>query len=114
MDQDRSTIGLTPDAIRQLEEIQLKGWFDDAQDAARFAAAYAVRTGIQPGTASGSDTRWAIGGFDKTGEFRAIIAALHPEIAAPVRAIEYLTNEGLRLVHERLVAGGESPSALLD
>lgn len=114
MDQDRSTIGLTPDAIRQLEEIQLKGWFGDAQDAARFAAAYAIRIGIEPGTTSGSDTRWAIGGFDKTGEFRAIMAALYPGIAAPIRALEHLTNEGLRLVHERLVTGGESPSALLD
>lgn len=113
MDQDRSTIGLTPEAIRQLEEIQLKGWFDDAQDAARFAAAYAIRTGIQPGTTPGSDTRWAIGGFDKTGEFRSIISALHPDIVAPVRAIEYLTNEGLNLVHEHLVTRGETPAALL-
>lgn len=114
MDQDRSTIGLTPEAIRQLEEIQLKGWFDDAQDAARFAAAYAIRIGIEPGTTSGSDTRWAIGGFDKTGEFRAIMAATHPGVGAPVRALEYLTNEGLRLVHERLVSRGEAPDALLE
>ena len=113
-DQDRSTIGLTPEAVRQLEDIQLKGWFDDAQDVARFAAAYAIRANVAPGAASGVDTRWAIGLFDRTGEFRALMATLHPDIPTPVRALEHLTNDGLKLVHERLVGRGESPSALLD
>jgi len=114
MDQDRNTIGLTPAAVKQLEEIQLKGWFEDAQDGARFAAAYAIRKGVQLATLEGVETRWAIGGFDKSGEFRAIMAALYPDIQLPVRAVEYLTNEGLRLVHERLVTRGETPAALLD
>lgn len=113
MDQDRNTIGLTPEAVKQLDEIQLKGWFEDAQDAARFAAAYAIRQGVHPGISQGVDTRWAIGGFDKTGEFRALMAALHPDASTPVRCIEHLTNEGLRLIYERLVARGETPDALL-
>ena len=112
MDQDRNTIGLTPDAQKQLEAIQLKEWFEDAQDAARFACALALREGIQPNETKGSDTRWAIGGFDKSGEFRAIMAALHPEVSAPVKALEYLTNEGLRIIHERLVTRGETPAGL--
>jgi hypothetical protein len=114
MDQDRSTIGLTPEAIKQLEEIQLKGWFEDAQDAARFAAAYAIRLGMEPGTSPGVDTRWSISGFDKTGEFRAIVAALYPNVSAPVRAIEHLTNEGLKQVHSCLVVRGGTPASLLD
>jgi hypothetical protein len=111
-EQDRNTIGLTAEAIKQLEEIQLKGWFEDAQDAARFAAALAIREGLQPGAEQGVDTRWAIGGFDKSGEFRALMAALHPDTATPVRAIEHLTNEGLKLLHDRLVLRGETPAAL--
>lgn len=114
MDQDRNTIGLTPDAIKQLSEIQLKGWFEDAQDAARFAAAYAIRAGIEPSAAMSVDTRWGIGGFDKTGEFRSIIAVLRPDITTPIRALEHLTNEGLRLVHDRLVTRGENPASLFD
>ncbi|MES2326283.1 MAG: hypothetical protein V4499_02985 [Pseudomonadota bacterium] len=112
MDQDRNTIGLTSEAQKQLEAIQLKGWFEDAQDAARFACALAIREGLQPAETKGSDTRWAIGGFDKSGEFRAMMAALHPETATPVKALEYLTNEGLRLLHERLVSRGQTPAAL--
>jgi hypothetical protein len=112
MDQDRNTIGLTPEALKHLEAIQLKEWFEDAQDAAKFACALAIREGVQLGEARGSDTRWAIGGFDKSGEFRAIIAALHPEIVAPVKALEYLTNEGLKLLHDRLVLRGETPAGL--
>jgi hypothetical protein len=114
VDQDRNTIGLTPEAVKQLDEIQLKEWFEDAQDAARFAAAYALRAGVQPAVSQGVDTRWAIGNFDKDGDFRALMAAIHPDVATPVRAIEHLTNEGLRLVYERLVARGESPDALFD
>jgi hypothetical protein len=112
MDQDRNTIGLTPDAVKQLEEIQLKKWFEDAQDAARFACALAIREGVQPREAKGVDTRWAIGGFDKTGEFRAIMAALQPEATTPVKALEYLTNEGLRLIHDHLVVRGQTPADL--
>lgn len=114
MDQDRNTIGLTPDAQKQLEAIQLKEWFEDAQDAARFACALAIREGLELGETKGSDTRWAIGGFDKSGEFRAIIAALHPETTTPVKSLEYLTNEGLRLLHERFVVRGETPAGLFD
>jgi hypothetical protein len=110
--QDRNTIGLTPDAVRHLEEIQSKGWFDDAQDAARCALALAIREGMEPGTLDSVETRWAIGGFDKAGEFRAIMAALRPQVATPVRALESLTNEGLRRLHERLVVGGETPADL--
>ena len=113
MDHDRNTIGLTPEAQKQLDAIQLKEWFEDAQDAARFACALAIRDGLQPGETKGSDTRWAIGGFDKLGEFRAIMAALHPEVVTPVKALEYLTNEGLRILHDRLVVRGETPAALL-
>ena len=59
---------------------------------------------------AGVDTRWAIGNFDKSGELRAIMAALHPAIAAPVRALEYFTNEGLKLLYERLVSRAETPA----
>lgn len=114
MEQDRSTIGLTPDAVRQLEEIQLKGWFDDAQDIARFAVAHAIRSGVKPGSMQGVDTRWSIGGFDKTGEFRAVLAALYPDVTTPVRALEFFANEGVRLVHDRLVSRGENPVVLVD
>lgn len=113
-EQDRSTIGLSPDALKHLEEIQHKEWFDDAQDVARFAVAYAVRTGLEAGVTHGVDTRWSVSGFDKTGEFRAIVAGLYPGVTRPIRTLEHLANEGLRLIHERLVTRGETPAQLLD
>ena len=111
--EDRRTIGLTSETQRLLEEIQAKAWFGEAQDVARFAFAYAIKNGVAPGLTNGVETRWAVGNFDSTGEMLAVVSSLFPNAEMPVRTIEHFVNEGLRLVHARLVTGAETPADLL-
>ncbi|RWG01077.1 hypothetical protein [Mesorhizobium sp.] len=114
MEQDRRSIGLSSESQRLMEELLAKDWFAEAQEAARFAMAYAIRAGVTPGVTPGSvDTRWSSGLFDPTGEIVALIGSLYPDNNTPVRAIEMLVNEGLRLVHERLVTRAETPADLI-
>lgn len=113
MEQDRRSIGLTIESQRLMEEIMTKGWFNEAQDVARFAMAFAIKKRVAPTATSGVDTRWSSGLFDPTGEIVALVATLHPDNTTPVRAIESLVNEGLRLVHDHLVTRGETPAELL-
>lgn len=111
--EDRRSIGLTSEAQRLMDEIMATEWFSEAQETARFAMAYAMRSGLPPTNASGVDTRWSSGLFDPTGEIVALIDALYPDVTTPVRAIEGFVNDGLRLVHDRLVIQGETPADLL-
>ena len=109
---DKVDIGLNEESRRAVEEITAKGWFADAQDLGRFALSYAVRAGTGEGTVTGAETRWSSGNFDPTGELRAVVTALFPECRTPVRQMEFLVNEGLRLVRAR-VTGGATPADLL-
>ena len=70
MERDRESIGLTSESQTILVEIEERGWFVDGQDAARFCMAYAIRAKAPEGTTIGTETRWAAGNFDKTGEIR--------------------------------------------
>jgi len=96
-----------------LDDLAHLGWFADGQDLARFAMAYAIRRGVAPGSAENTETRWAIGNFDDTHEIRDVIAAVYPDNPTPVRLIEYLTNEGLRLISERVSTGERNLMAFL-
>ncbi|HEV7565814.1 MAG TPA: hypothetical protein VGO31_07620 [Microbacteriaceae bacterium] len=113
MERDRESVGLTSASQALISDLDALGWFSDAQDAARFCMAYAMRSGVAPGTSAGTDTRWAAGNFDKTGEIRALIMALYPTSETPVRLMEYFVNEGLRLVADRVRSDGVGPSDLL-
>lgn len=114
MERDRESIGLDPASIRVVERlVEELEWFGEAQDAARLAFAYAVRAGIGEGAAPSTETRWSAGLFDKTGEIRATVTGLYPDCRTPIRQIEFLVNEGLRLINERLDTGGVKPSDLL-
>lgn len=112
--EDRDSIGLTPQGVvtisRLVEEFE---WFEESQDAARLALGYAVQAGVGQGVARGTETRWTVGLFDRTNELRATITALYPDCTTPVRQMEYLVDEGLRLIQERLDAGAISPVDLL-
>jgi hypothetical protein len=114
MERDRETIGLTPQTQALLASIEQRGWFLEGQDIARFCLAYAIRAKVGDGVTSETETRWAAGNFDKTGEIRALIAALYPECKTPVRLMEHLVNEGLRLVANRLESSAIGPAELLD
>lgn len=114
MEHDRESIGLTSETQAMLAEVETKGWFPEGQDIARFCLAYAVRAKVPEGSTSGTETRWAAGNFDKTGEIRSILAALYPACETPVRLMEHLVNEGLRMVVARIRAGDIGPSELMD
>jgi hypothetical protein len=113
--EDRKQIGLTDDgkATVALLTEQL-GWFEEAQEAARFALAWSVREGIVPGQATGTvETRWSPDLFDPTGEIRNLLRVVYPENETPVRLMEYLIDEGLRRIATLVNEGNASPLDLL-
>jgi hypothetical protein len=114
-DTDRKQIGLTDEgkiAVTMLTE--RLGWFTEAQEASRFALAYAVREHVAEGsTADSVDTRWSADGFDPTGEIRSVLRATYPESTTPVRLMEYLIDEGLRRIKARIDEARDSPLDLL-
>jgi hypothetical protein len=112
-DRDRQSVGLAPAGQARLARLETLGWFGPNQDLARFAMAYAIRSGVQPGSTEGTETRWTIGLFDDTGEIRDLIRALYPTVDTPVKCIEHFVNEGLRLIAERVDAGETDPTAFL-
>ncbi|WP_436528653.1 hypothetical protein [Actinoplanes sp. HUAS TT8] len=114
MDRDRESIGLTSQSQVYLTEIEDRGWFLEGQDIARFSLAYAVRSKVSEGSTSGTETRWAAGNFDKTGEIRALLSALYPDCQTPVRLMEHLVNEGLRMVAARARTEDLGPADLMD
>ena len=102
MQTDRDTIGLTPESQIALDTLDARKWFADGQDAARFSLAYAIKAKVGAGNTQGTDTRWSVGNFDKTGEMRPLVTALYPGTETPVRLMEHLVNEGLRRIAARL------------
>lgn len=112
-EQDRRSIGLTPESQRLMDEIMHLDWFNEQQDVARLAMACALRADLTPSSTPGVDTRWNSGLFDPSGDLIALVGAFHPTITTPVRAAESLVNSGLRIVHERLVVRGDALDALL-
>ena len=114
-DEDRKQIGLTEhgrDTVARLTE-QL-GWFDEAQDAGRFALAYAIRAKFEPGhTTAAVETRWSPDLFDPTGELRLILRATYPNTTMPIRLMEHLIDEGLRHIAGRINDGEVNPAAFL-
>jgi hypothetical protein len=114
MERDRESIGLDPEAQVILADIESRGWFVEGQDIARFCMAYAIRAKVPEGVTSGTETRWAAGNFDKTGEIRALLGALYPACKTPVRLMEHLVNEGLRKVGGRVRSEAVGPAELMD
>jgi hypothetical protein len=113
MEDDRKTIGLTPETQRLLAEIEEHGWFQESQDLARFCLSYSIRAKVPEGLTSGTETRWAVGNFDETGEIRALISALYPTCKTPVRLMEHLVNEGIRRISDRVRSAAVGPADLM-
>lgn len=114
--EDRKQIGLTADGRATIDHLTHKlGWFSEAQAAAKFALAYAIREGLEPGsTEEPVETRWSPDLFDPSGEIRTLLRALHPGTAMPVRLMEYMIDEGLRSIGVKLKAGEQDPLAYLE
>ena len=113
MEKDRKSIGLTPQTQKILADIEGQGWFRDAQDIARFALAYAVKTNVPEGTTENTETRWAVGNFDDTGEIKTLLGAIYPGCETPVKLMEHLVNEGLKLLARKLESGTTNPADLM-
>lgn len=114
MERDRTQIGLTVEGVGRIAALEELGWFNDAQDAARFCLAYAVKAKVPEGIPPKTETRWGVANFDSSGEIRTILAAVYPDCKMPVRLIEYLIDEGLRMVSDRLSSGDIGPSELME
>ena len=109
---DRRQVGLTASGRAALERLTDElGWFDDAQDAARFALSYAIRNGVPSGQAVGVVTQWATNAFDVDSAFQALLSVTYPESTTPVRLMEHLIDEGLKLLMAEIEAGADSPLA---
>jgi hypothetical protein len=114
-EEDRKQIGLTDDgkaAVVLLTENL--GWFDEAQAAGRFALAYAIRAGVEPGqTSAAVETRWSPDLFDPSGEIRALLRAMYPDITMPIRLMEYFIDEGLQRIAAKVDEGDVAPTSFL-
>ena len=115
IDEDRKQIGLTDFGKAAVSRLTDElGWFDEAQSAGRFALAYAIRLDIKPSQAEAPvETRWSPDLFDPTGEIRALLRAIYPDTAMPIRLMEYLIEEGLRRIIARIDEGEFNPTVFL-
>jgi hypothetical protein len=95
---DKKTIGLTTDNRAVVESLVQQKLFKDQIDAAKFAMALAIQSGLQPGNAEGAETIWNVGSFDADGQLKNLIQSLFPGADAPYRLVEYFVNAGLQLI----------------
>ena len=95
---DKRTIGVTPANEHSLAALVAAGAFSSELDAAKFAMAHAIEQGTEVGTVEGLNTKWNIGTVDADASLRALIESFYGAVAEPYRLIEYLINEGLRLL----------------
>lgn len=110
MASDKKTIGIAKSNAASLARLVSSGNFSSELDAAKFAMAHAIKTGAQGGTAEGAETKWNVGSVDPDGSMRSLIEALFPDVSEPYRVVEYLMNEGIRL----LAADVTNPADLYD
>lgn len=93
---DKKTIGITSLNAAPLADLMTRGRFATELDAAKFAMAHAISSGVLPGISEGTETKWNVGSVDPDGSLRSLLEALFPEMTEPYRAAEYLMNEGIR------------------
>ena len=94
---DKKTIGITSENERVLSALATEGLFASEIEAAKFAMAHAIESGIVRGTTEGTGTKWNVGTVDSDGALRAVVEAMFPDEGQPYRLVEHLMNEGLRL-----------------
>lgn len=103
MASDKKTIGITKGNSMALVQLVSAGHFASELDAAKFAMAHAIKSGLQSGTTEGAETKWNVGSVDPDGSMRSLLEALFPDTDEPYRLAEYLMNEGVRLLTPKLV-----------
>ncbi|MGH8645012.1 MAG: hypothetical protein ACREX4_11355, partial [Gammaproteobacteria bacterium] len=61
---DKKTIGIASNNSAGLTALTAAGHFASELDAAKFAMAYAVKSGVRPGSTESSETKWNVGSVD--------------------------------------------------
>ena len=95
MGADKKTIGITSNNLGALQRLITSGQFGSELDAAKFAMAHAIKSGVAAGRTDGADTKWNVGSVDPSGNLRAMLATFYPEVSEPYRLLEHLMNQGL-------------------
>jgi hypothetical protein len=95
---DKKTIGIAKGNAVALAQLVSAGHFGSELDAAKFAMAHAIKSGIQSGSAEGAETKWNVGSVDPDGSMRSLLEAFFPETDEPYRLAEHLMNEGIKLL----------------
>jgi hypothetical protein len=104
MAEDKKTIGLTDGAKATMEQLVEVVGFKRDMDAAKFAFAYAVEHGCEPGPIDGTGTIWNVGTLDEGGDLKALIQNLYPEAQNPYRALESLMDAGFELLAKEMTS----------
>ena len=102
---DKVSLGLTPIADRNLEELMETGWFENEIDVFKLAIALALREGAaaSPEEMVGVGTKWGVG-IDSDGRIRSIVRLLAEEdTSRPYALAERYAAAGLVYLHRRLV-----------
>jgi len=103
---DLAQIGLTLEGQKHLDEVMKTGWFSTQQDAYLLAISMALasNTIATPEQVRGAETRYNfVGGLDKEGRVRALIAVLRPDdIELPARTAERLAHAGLAILAQKI------------
>ena len=102
---DKVTLGLTPTADRNLEELMGTGWFENEIDVFKLAIALALREGAAAGPDEmvGVETKWSVA-IDADGRIRSIVELLAEEdTSRPYALAERYAVAGLVYLHRRLV-----------
>ncbi len=96
MASDKKTVGITKANAATLASLVTAGRFGSELDAAKFAMAYGIKSGVRGGSTDGAETKWNVGSVDPDGSLRSLLEALYPEAAEPYRLLEHLMNEGIK------------------
>lgn len=102
---DKVTLGLTPAADRNLQELMATGWFDNEIDVFKLAIALAVREGAaaSPDEMVGLGTKWSVA-IDADGRIRSLVRLLAgQDTSRPYVLAERYAAAGLVYLHRRLV-----------
>ena len=104
---ESTTIAVTTEGNSTLSKLVNSKYFKEQQDAAKFAAAYAIKLGVEPSAVKGGTTKWNIGSFDSDGKFRELIKLSIPDQDKDsIKIAEGLIQEGLILLNRKLEDAG--------
>ena len=107
MASDKKTVGITKGNATALAELVSAGRFASEMDAAKFAMAYAIKSGVTHGSTEGAETKWNVGSIDPDGSVRSLVEALCPDVSEPYRVAEHLMNEGIKMLTAQFGRGAD-------